>query len=134
MRAWLVSAVLLGGCPMTQGGGECTTDGQCSGSELCARDGTCKSPSTMRDVKATWTIRGMAATATSCAGHGDLYIQFEGGPGESLGYSPVPCAIGQFTITKLPKTYDRVELGVTNGTHAFAVVDATGMARLDLVL
>jgi hypothetical protein len=129
------SSVLLGGCPMGNGGGgECTVDRECIRSEVCARDGSCMAASALRDVKATWTLSGMTASETTCAGHTDLYISFEGGPGESIGFSPVPCANGQFLITKLPKTYTRVELGVHNGASESAVVDSSNQATLDLPL
>jgi hypothetical protein len=133
--AWVMLPIVLGGCPLgPAGGGECSVDRDCSGSEVCARDGACASPSSVRDVKATWTVRGMPATAESCAGHPDLYITFEGNPGESLGFSPVPCLNGLFTVTKLPRTYTRVELGIRHGTSDFASIDASGAALLDLFL
>jgi len=131
----LAPVVLLAGCPMGQGGGgECNADRECITAEVCARDGSCMAPSALRDVKAVWTLSGMTASVTTCASHPDLYINFEGGPGESIGFSPVPCANGQFVITKLPKTYTRVELGVHNGATGSAVVDSTNLATLDLPL
>lgn len=131
--ALLASVVLLGGCPR-QGGGECMVDGECLSSEVCARDGSCATPSNVRDVKAVWTLRGMPATDTTCAGHPQLYINFNGGPGEEIGFSPVPCNLGQFVITKLPKSYTRVELGAYGGYSGEVVVDSSNMARIDLQL
>ena len=131
--AWVMLPIVLGGCPLgPAGSGECSVDRDCSGSEVCARDGVCASPSSVRDVRTTWTLRGMPASASTCAGRPDLYITFEGSPGESLGYSPVPCENGQFTVTKLPRSYNRVELGVHNGTSDFATIDSSGAAALDL--
>jgi hypothetical protein len=135
MRAALLASIgLLGGCPMSQGGGECSVDRECLSSEVCARDNSCATPSNVRDVKAVWTLRGMPANDATCAAHPDLFINFGGGPGESIGYSPVPCALGQFVITKLPKSYTRVELGVHNRWAGEVVVDSSNQAKIDLLL
>lgn len=133
-----LSLVVLGACPHPgnggpSGGGECFVDEECVTGEVCARDELCWPASDVRLVKATWTLRGQPATETTCARHPDLYIQFQGGAVEDLGFSPVPCANGQFTIDKLPRSYTRVELGVDDGGPWTATsIGSTGQIALDL--
>jgi hypothetical protein len=136
MRLLLVAPALLAlvaGCPTSSGsGGECEVDGQC-GDQVCARDGTCSDAASVRAVKVTWTVNGAAPDAASCIS--DFYIRFEAGdPADSLGFSPVPCALGQYAIDKLPKRFISVELGVDGGTRDVSAIDSNGMAMLDLAL
>ncbi|HVK89013.1 MAG TPA: hypothetical protein VM513_33060 [Kofleriaceae bacterium] len=109
--AGLALASLLAGCPSTTGG-ECLNDPDCEGSEVCGRDGTCASSSSVRQVTVMWTVNGAPATMTSCAAHPDLFVTFHAGPGDTLGYAPVPCFTGQFNIDKLPLRFTSAELGV----------------------
>ena len=104
----------LAACPRS-GGMECNVDAECDG-EVCARDQFCHPVSEVREVRVTWTIRGMPATIASC-GNTDLFINFLGGAQrEALAYAPVPCATGQFSVDKLPRAYGSVELGVERGS------------------
>jgi len=131
----LAVLLLCAGCPSKDTSGECTVDSDC-GDDVCARDGTCQSPSDVRQVKAVWTIRGMAADATTCT-KPDLYIQFDGPSfGEVIGFEPVPCIQGQFNVDKLPTRYIQVELGPADQPPSdTAIIDAdTGIATLDLFL
>jgi len=138
MRTLLAVTFLasLAACPLTNSsGGECQLDKDCSGSELCARDEMCAPASTIREVTATWTIRGAAADVTTCASHPDLYIQFIGNDsGDTLGFAPVPCKVGQFIVDKLPDRFRQVELGVEGGVSDTRTINAAGMAALDLRL
>ncbi|MBS1119638.1 MAG: hypothetical protein H6Q90_1866 [Deltaproteobacteria bacterium] len=129
----LLALTLAAGCPVNNGGGgECQVDRQCR-DQVCARDGLCSDASDVRVVKATWTINGAPPDAASCTS--DLYIRFESGdPADSIGFSPVPCTIGQYTIDKLPRRFLSVELGVEGGTRDVSTIDATGNATLDLAL
>jgi len=115
-------------------GNGCAVD-SCGANAVCARNHTCLPVDQVRTVHADWTLRGMAASAQTCAAANNLMIAFfaSSGSGSRLSYAPVPCVEGRFTIDKLPKTYDRVELGLESGMGTQqATVDATGQARLDL--
>jgi hypothetical protein len=126
--------LLLTGCP-NGGGDECKRDEDCGGGELCARDGSCALPADIRQVDVTWTIRGAAASVMTCGSHPDLYLSFIGiDSNDTLGFAPVPCRIGQFTIDKLPTRFRQVELGVEGGTRDFATISTSGTAALDLPL
>lgn len=134
---WAAALVAtLAGCPLSSSsGGECQLDSDCSGSEVCARDEMCAAASQVRSVTATWTIRGAAASVASCGTHPDLYISFIGNDsGDTLGYAPVPCKNGQFTVDKLPTRFRQVELGVEGGVSDTRTIDASGTAVLDLRL
>ncbi len=109
------------------------TDAEC-GSDICARDGVCYPASSVRVARAKWTIGGAAANTQSCSNQPDLFIGFLGNAGEQIGFAPVPCRAGQFTVDKLPTFYTAVELGVDNsgaGTTA-SINSETGEATLDL--
>jgi hypothetical protein len=130
-------ALGLGGCqPPSDGGpsdGDCDVDEECGGGEVCARDNLCWSASDVRSVRTTWTLRGQPADTTKCARFPDLYIQFRGPGVENLGFSPVPCANGQFFVDKLPREFTRVEVGTDDNTvWDNTPISSAGSAALDL--
>jgi hypothetical protein len=134
LRAVFSAALLasLAGCPGGTGG-ECQLDADCGGSELCARDGMCAPASAVRAVTATWTINGVAASTQSCGAHPDLYIDFIGADsGDTIGFAPVPCRNGQFSVDKLPTRFRQAELGVEGGNYDVGTISATGSVMLDL--
>lgn len=114
---------------------ECELDSDC-GSGVCARDGACTTSDDVRSVKTTWTINGAPASEGACRGL-PLYIAFaDDDTGETLEFDPVPCALGQYLIDKLPRRFDSVEVGVDvdGGPWDATTIDAAGTARLDLPL
>ena len=116
-------------------GGSCQADRQCSGGQLCARTSQCYAPSQIRAVHVTWTLDGLPASATTCSSAESLDIYFRGDRslGERIGYSPVPCSSGKFSIDKLPIWYTQVELGGGDVARETAQLDGvTGEATLDL--
>jgi hypothetical protein len=126
--------VVVSACPSNPGGGgSCENDGDCNGSQICARDMECIAPGDTRGVKTTWTIGGQAADATACGTMPDFYINFYGAdPLDAFGYAPVPCMQGQFFIDKLPTRFDQVELGAEGRFDLVHQVDASGTATFDL--
>jgi hypothetical protein len=131
MRRALV-LVLLAGCPSSSQPDECTVDSDCSGG-VCARTGECLSASSVHPVKVTWTIRGSAASPTTCGNSADFYVQFDSpDPQDIFGYEPVPCDQGQFLVDKLPKRYVQVEIGIDDRFLDAQPIDALGSASFDL--
>ena len=129
MRIWLV--LLLAGCPSSSQS-ECTTDSDC-GTDVCARDGECLAATDVRPVKLTWTIRGSAASASTCPQSPSFYVQFDSNDvNDSFGFEPVPCDQGQFTVDKLPRRYVQAEMGVDNTFLDAQPIDAMGQATFDL--
>ena len=124
---------LLAGClPQDSTGGECTTDRDCSGS-VCTRDEQCTPASEVRSVKLTWTVAGNPATAESCAGMSDLFVQLEGESAiDVIGWAPVPCAQGQFNIDKLPTRFGIAELGIEGAVGDRVRIDSAHTAHFDL--
>lgn len=140
MRSILVTMLVttllgsLAGCPNGTGG-ECEIDSDCGSGDVCARDHMCTDLSSVRSVTATWTIRGAEATTVTCGANPDLYIQFIGDSfSDTLGFAPVPCKLGQFSVDKLPIRFRQVELGVDGGTSDVRTLNAAGTAALDLRL
>jgi len=120
--------------PTTYG---CTADSQCGAGEVCARNYTCLSASSVHAIHVTWTIQTQTANQTSCstAGASSLEIDFSGNAESPWGYAPVPCMEGKFSIDKMPTGYTYVNLGrdgdVNSGSGA--KIDATtGNAVIDL--
>lgn len=136
MRLALVPVLAcLAGCPLAGNTSECQFDTDCGGDKVCGRDSQCHLSSEVRAVRAVWTLSGQKADATTCAATPDLYIQFQSAQdGDTLGYAPVPCYAGQFSMDKLPNRFTRVELGIDNGDgRQFADIDSDGIAAFDLV-
>jgi hypothetical protein len=142
----LTLGVCLGGCitpanqPPPSGwtgpGGHsidgCKQDVEC-GTAVCARDGTCQPASSVHAVHVSWTLRGKPADATTCAQSQDLEIQFTSSANDRLGFAPVPCRQGKFTIDKLPIWYNLVDLGRDSYSGSTTTIDrATGNATIDL--
>lgn len=137
VRALAVVSLILPGACLSPGGppgggGECFVDQECLTGEVCARDGLCWPQDEVRLVKTTWTLRGLPADETTCARNPDLYIEFDGDVRDELGFSPVPCEAGQFTVDKLPHPFTRVEVGVKNGPWSASTIRSSGMVQLDL--
>lgn len=137
MRAVLV--LLLASCNLSPSGsgddvsGDCTRDDSCRNGEVCARSGGCYPASQIRSIQVTWTLDGMPASAETCGASQDLEIDFHGRDGGSLGFAPVPCVAGKFSIDKLPVSFTSVRLGSNRSHWATGELDAiTGEVALDL--
>lgn len=137
---YVVAAVavvgLLAGCPAggSNGtGGECNYDVECDEGDVCARDRSCAPAASVREVITRWTVGGQPATATTCAPHPDLAIEFVGPAiDDALGFAPVPCALGQFVVDKLPARFVEVGLGPEGGPLGRWTIPATGIVTIDL--
>lgn len=100
------------GCPRG-GQDECAQNADCAAGEVCARDRACADPSSVREVTVGWTVNGSDANTVSCADHADFTLTFFGDAfGDELGFTPVPCATGQFFVDRLPRRFETVELGI----------------------
>jgi hypothetical protein len=103
------------------------------GGLTCARDGNCYPADQIHAVHASWTIDGGPANSATCT-HPDLFIQFTDNDFLELGFAPVPCKGGRFTVDKLPLAYTTVFLAIEGeDTGSSAPIDPdTGDALLDL--
>jgi hypothetical protein len=110
----------------------CLNDSACAGGMVCARTETCWPASQIRGVHVIWTVKGMPAGPTTCMSIPDLELDFRSGEDQRpLGYSPVPCVEGKFSIDKLPVTYTMVRLGAAPSWQ-MTTIGADGNAALDL--
>lgn len=129
---YVLLVALLAGCPSSSPS-ECNLDSDCSGGDVCARTSECLPASAVHPVKITWTIRGSAASPTTCGNSPDFYVQFDSlDPQDLFGYEPVPCEQGQFLNDKLPKRYVQVEIGIDDRFLDAQAIDAQGSATFDL--
>jgi hypothetical protein len=97
-------------------GNPCHVATDCTGDQVCARDGECLEPADTHSVLVHWTIGGAAPTTASCAPLGELTLQFnELASGVGIGWAPLMCTEGQFFIDILPTRYDQVAVENTPG-------------------
>lgn len=121
------------GSPSSAPPGECHGGSGCRTDQVCTRDSQCLPPDQVRAVHVTWTVSGAPASATSCAAAPDLVLDLRSGSGPNLGFEPVPCAEGKFTVDRLPTDYDQVELGrASDRSRQRAAIDGAGNAMLNL--
>jgi len=125
--------LLVGACPSNTKT-ECTLDTDCGGGgTVCARDGECLAAADVWPVRVSWTIRGSAANASTCASSPNFYLQFDGvAARDTFGYEPVPCDPGKFLVDKLPKRFVQVEIGENNRFLDAQPISASGSASFDL--
>jgi len=123
--------------PVAHPGYGCSQDSECSAGEVCARVGGCASADEVRAIHVTWTLSGKPADASTCSATPNLRIQF--GTAEQIasgiGYAPVPCRQGKFTIDKMPVMYTSVRLSKNDFSASgdIATLDAvTGEVTIDL--
>jgi len=124
--------VLFAGCgpPSSSPPADC---GGCRSELVCTRDGRCLPPGEVRAVRITWTVRGAPASPTSCAPAPDLVLDLDSRTGPHVGFEPVPCVEGAFTVDRLSTDYDSVQLGrASDRALPRAAIDAAGHAMLDL--
>nr|HEX4317545.1 hypothetical protein [Kofleriaceae bacterium] len=110
----------------------CQSDTTCS-PDVCARDGECLPASDVRSIRVTWTVDGSAANATSCTTIPSLFLEFNGGPQDGVGFAPVPCMEGNFSVDKMPSRFDDVQIGIDNGGFlGDSEFDGSGDVSFDL--
>ncbi len=116
------------------GHGGCQRDSACSLGELCTRTGACLVASDVRAVHVSWTLSGRQADANTCRVQPNLLINIHAsGDRGHVSYAPVPCVAGKFSVDKLPKSFDQVELGRERGGDTRSgMIDGAGEATLDL--
>jgi hypothetical protein len=134
MRALAVLVVIAGaGCGA---GSECRDNGDtndCPGDHVCARSSECLPADQVRSVHVNWSVRGQAASPTTCAPAPSLYLLFySADPNDTFGYEPVPCVAGLFTIDKLPTRFTGVEIGADGGFSDRAPINAQGLATFNI--
>lgn len=115
------------GCPAPE---RCEQDSEC-GDAVCARNGECLPASRVREVQVRWTIRGLAASADTCAAVEPVSLQFQADPKDALKYDPIVCSAGLFTIDKLPSRMTQVRLE-GNGVGALVSIPPNGQVMADL--
>ncbi len=150
MRSGLLALVLAtaAGCPAPgddggysyypPGGGPqggCKSDDDCASGLACARDGSCLDSSQIHHISTAWTVHGQPASDATCASQPNLEIQFSDGfsDGFGIGYAPVPCNEGRFTVDKMPTYYTTVGLGAANSASLMTLeLDRDGNVSFDL--
>lgn len=133
MRALAFLALALSACGA---GNECreTGDGNdCPADQVCARSSECLPADEIRSVHVNWSVRGQAASATTCAPAPSLYLLFfSADPSDTFGYQPVPCVAGLFTVDKLPVRFTGVEIGADGGFSDRTSINSQGLATFNI--
>ena len=121
--------------PRGPGRSGCQADNDCSGSNVCARTGSCLPSSEVYAVHVNWTVKGAPASEAVCAPSPDLQINFGvSGDDAAFGFAPVPCVEGKFTVDKLPTKFTTVRLRHGSKWETAAIDATTGDAVFDLSL
>jgi hypothetical protein len=110
-------------------------DSACPTGEVCVRSGGCSPADQVRAVHIYWTVRGQPANATTCDATPSLYLQIAPAGGFGLGWAPVPCSQGKFTIDKIPISYTDVTLNLRGGgdmAQHGTIDGVTGEVTIDL--
>ena len=136
----------LAGCPASSSGDDTylppggfpesggQKDSDCA-PDVCARDGECLPSSDVRSIRVNWTINGGPASAAACMTAPDFYLQFDGQFNDGVGFAPVPCQAGVFSVDKMPSRFQAVEVGIDNGgSLGDSVFDQTGQVSFDVTL
>ncbi len=121
------------GGPIVYPGG--CEDSGCPTGEVCARIGGCTPADQIRAVHINWTLSGQPANATTCDATPSLYLQISPPNTFGLGWAPVPCSQGKFTIDKIPLVFTEVDLNVRGSENPpqHGTIDAvTGEVTIDL--
>jgi hypothetical protein len=131
----LLALIALAACGSpTNRSGDCDVDDDCGGDYVCARNGECLPPASVRAVRVTWTIRGQTASSYTCAESPSLYLLFLGfDPNDSYGYEPVPCNAGELFVDKIPTRFNSFEIGARGGFSMEKVFDSSGNVTFDLM-
>lgn len=145
MHRWL-AVFLLVGCgmdderrgpapPNEDEHGRCGGQPACPSDEVCLRgEAGCVPADQAWSVRLRWTVRGQPATVAACAPSPDLRVAFFGREPGSLGFAPVPCKAGLFTIDRVARDIMGADVQpLAGGDIAQAMIDpVTGEGTADL--
>ncbi|MBP9208474.1 MAG: hypothetical protein KBG28_31185 [Kofleriaceae bacterium] len=110
----LVPIAALAAC-FPSGPSSCEDDVDCGGDQVCARSRECLGPTEVRPLVVTWTFAGQD-NAAACAEVDTLGVTFRvPGTVDELGFAPLICAGGRFSIDKLPARFAEAELVTARG-------------------
>jgi hypothetical protein len=146
MRCALL-AVLLAGCPSPNSGDDsyyippggfppsgCHQDSDCA-PDVCTRDGECLPSSEVHAIRVNWTVNGGPASDAACTNAPDFYLNFNADSQDGVGFAPVPCKSGVFSVDKMPSRFQQVEIGIDNGgSLGDSIFDQTGQVSFDVSL
>lgn len=112
----------------------CHADSECPTGFICARNGECLGPSSVRIIHVNWTVNARAASDATCAATPNLDLTFRDANSDLFGFSPVPCKAGRFTIDKMPFRFTSVTLARAGDLSGGATgsFNTSGDANLDL--
>jgi hypothetical protein len=92
--------------------GGCGDDSACPNGQVCARIGGCTAADQIRAVHVYWTLSGKPANATTCDATPNLYLQIAPPDTFGIGWAPVPCSQGKFTVDKIPISFSEAKLNL----------------------
>lgn len=135
MRAALLVGLMLAACGAA-GDDAAGCEDACGAGLECTRAGACLPPSEIRAVHVTWTVYAHPAGDDTCTTAPQLWVKaVSSATSAAIGFAPVPCSEGAFTIDKLDLGYDNVEIGIDGGGELDGQpVLADGTASFDLHL
>ena len=96
--------------------GECSSDAQCRGGDVCARTGDCLAPSALAPpVALAWTFHGESADAVWCAQFPrlDLILTSDNGDPD-LFVRDLPCTSSGTPLDRIPVHLPYFQLGIAS--------------------
>lgn len=95
-------------------GGECFVDSDCGGSLECSRTNECEPAGSLRTIRLSWTVNGVAPTLDApgpCDQIAELEVTFRDfNAGEDVAFRPVTCALGLATYDRFSPRFSTVVL------------------------
>jgi hypothetical protein len=123
------------GGPISFPGGCHGDDSRCAAGEVCARVGGCTPADQVRAIHINWTLSGEPANATTCDATRNLTLRISPPNSFGLGWAPVPCSQGKFTVDKISRSYSEVELNAEysqDSPQLGTIDEVTGEVTIDL--
>jgi hypothetical protein len=110
----LMLALVASACVPIASNEECFVDSDCGGSLECSRTNECESAGSLRTIRLTWTVNGLAPTLMTpepCAPVAELEVTFRDlTSGEDVTFRPVTCALGLATYDKFSPRFTAMVL------------------------
>ncbi len=101
----IASLAQVSACDISDEGASCTEDSQCD--YKCSRIHECLAEGHEIEIRAQWTINGVAPTPTTPEACGrvanfEFHLESDSVRDESVTYYPVPCELGQVFYDRMP--------------------------------
>jgi hypothetical protein len=114
----LVAPLALAACSFAKPAvyGECSSDHDCKGGDVCARTGDCLAPTALAPpITVSWTFHGGPADAAWCAQYPTMTLQLTSDNGDpNLLVHDLPCMSSGVALDRIPIHLPYFALGIAS--------------------